>query len=607
MKRFLVLSTVLLLAATFAFAAGPGESCATAIPMGKDYVAQVKKGQTIWYSAWTFDLPLTVTFAPSNGKNDPAPIVEMDFSCTPGYYEDSILCSLFCKNGGGAVSIDLPHKPSLNSKTLDDGTFIYYLSLGKQYRDLLLQVGISYNVEVFVKVTYQSSGKITLAPDDLFGNCVDGAKFMHVNDTVQVAKKDKQRHVIVPYVQWQEDTILYKWTGTTPCTMAVANTCDFDPTDNTDGNIIQFVPDIQPGDSVKTLATYIYKWVHNPEFPNEAGMYFAKFYSEEKGVMQITKAPRAKVRGNATILRHGDTYSLQSNDTAVFAITRLWDDDTLHTFFSTPTMHLFSMMIATDPDFAEEHALRLYQFEKAPDGHHQGVLGTEINKFFKQTSEQFLYVKFICSEATSVSVLQWRRSSCFAKTSNFIHSLDTTFEVKRNNTGGVYRFNYAQWVGGDMTLTLTPKAACQLFFATDCDISLSSTAENLLHYHKLTSSSNTVTIPAETIASWAERIDEEGCMYARFNHTSSGKFNMHLVSTAPKDTDPTYPATTIVVLCEGSKIVVNVSEAQSIVVIDEAGTEKAKWDAEPGTPHELNLPPGNYSLAGEREKISLKL
>ena len=85
-----------------AYAGTPGSSCADAIPMGNNYSAQVVKGQSIWYSAWTFDLPLTVTFAPANGASDPAPLVEMDFSCTTGVYEDSILCSLFCATSGSS-------------------------------------------------------------------------------------------------------------------------------------------------------------------------------------------------------------------------------------------------------------------------------------------------------------------------------------------------------------------------------------------------------------------------------------------------------------------------------------------------------------------------
>ena len=302
-----------------AYAQAPGATCATAIPMGSDYSAQVQNGQSIWYSAWTFDLPLTVTFAPANGAADPAPLVEMDFSCTTGVYEDSILCSLFCAStGSSGISFDLPHKPQLKSKILDNGTFVYYLALGKSYRDLMLQVGIDSNVEVFVKVTYKSAGTISLAPDNLFSNCVDGAKFMHFGDTVQVAASDVNRHVIVPYVQWQEDTIRYVWTGTAPCRGVVGNSCDFDPsatyTELSENENVLQIFDLQPGESFTVTADLLYSYVHDDEYPNEAGMYFAKFYSTAPGKIQVVKVPRALPRKNATLLRHGHTYPLNANE-----------------------------------------------------------------------------------------------------------------------------------------------------------------------------------------------------------------------------------------------------------------------------------------------------
>ena len=68
-----------------AYADGPdGKTCYRAIPLETGYVAEITQyPQEIWYSAWTFDLPLAVTFTPENGKNDPAPEVELDFSPTP--------------------------------------------------------------------------------------------------------------------------------------------------------------------------------------------------------------------------------------------------------------------------------------------------------------------------------------------------------------------------------------------------------------------------------------------------------------------------------------------------------------------------------------------
>lgn len=595
-----------------AYAQEPGADCSTAIPMGKDYRADVKKGQAIWYSAWTFDLPLTVTFAPKGGSADPAPIVKMDFTCTPGIYEDSILCSLFCPTSSGSgIQFDMPHKPDLKSKTLDNGTFVYYLSLGKTYRDMLLKMGISYNLEVYVEVTYRSDGVISMAPDDLFTNCVDSAKFMHYGDTVKVVANDKKRHVIVPYIQWQEDTVIYKWTGTTPCTFSVANTCEFDPTDNGNPNLIQYEPNIQPGDSVKVLATWIYKWVNNPDYPNEAGMYFAKVYSAEPGVLQVKKAPQATPRGKAIIMRLDHTYALNANDTNIYAITRIWDDDTLNTKFTTPTEHVFRMQIANDPDFSDAHLLKEYQFERNYSGHWQGISGADMKKFWQKTSELYLYIRFICSEATTVTPSRWTVSKCIVDTKNYINSLDTSFAVKRGSTGGNYKLNYSMLVGGDLKMTFTPAKKCSVFVATDCNISLSATASNLLYHTVLTTSSNSTTITEDVIAGWADRVDDDGYIYMRLHHTESiGTYKMKLQSTAPADTDPVYPTATIAVACdETTKPFVEVSQTQTLTIKNETGTTvKTITDAAPNTKYPLSdLPAGKYTVKGETEEITINL
>ena len=332
---------------TPAYAGVPGSSCSDAIPMGKNYSAQVQNGQTIWYSAWTFDLPLTVTFEPIHGQNDPAPEVEMDFTCTPGYYSDSILCSLFCKTSGSSgIDMGLPHKPNLNSKTID-GKFLYYLTLGKRYRDLLLQVGISYNVEVFVKVTYKSAGTISLKPDELFTNCVDDAKFMRYGDSAHFAANDTNRHIIVPYLQWQEDTIFYKWTGSAPCEVVVANTCDFLGYDHENSDIIER-ENINPGDSAKVEATYLYDWVHNPNYPNEAGMYFAKVYSTAPGDLYVIKAPHSPLDKNAILLRYGKSYPIDANSQGIYAIPRTWNRDLQ---FTASTDHMFSIVFSKTANF----------------------------------------------------------------------------------------------------------------------------------------------------------------------------------------------------------------------------------------------------------------
>ena len=159
-----------------------------------------------------------------------------------------------------------------------------------------------------------------------------------------------------------------------------------------------------------------------------------------------------------------------------------------------------------------------------------------------------------------------------------------------------------------MTFSVANK--CSVYVATDCNISLATNTEttpNLLYFTQFSNTKKTITIPKEEIAKWAPRVDASGYIYMRMQHTLSGTFTMKMKSNAPKETDPVYPASTIAVACDGTKVVVHVSQAQTIEVYDESSVKKAEWEAEPGTPHELVLPVGKYTLAGEKEKIQINL
>ena len=603
--KTLFLISLCLLPGAMLYAAQPGQTCSSSISLTPDFKDTITAANTTrWYSASTFDLPLSVFFAPANGASDPAPEVEMDFSCLSGYYEDTILCSLFCRTSGGSgISITMPYKQTLNTDKLPDGTFVYYLSLGKKYRDLLLRMGISYPVDVYVKVVFKSPGILQMAPDNLFNNCVDGAKFMHYGDTVMVAAKDAERHVIVPYVQWQEDTIYYKWEGKAPCTVAVANDCSFKIDDT--GAAIE-IEHIQPGDSAKVLATEIYKWVHNAEFPNEAGMYFAKCYSEEPGVLTIVKAPQAQPRGKATLLRYDMTYALNANETAIYAIPDSWKNNVI---FNTPTAHLFTMLIANDPDFSEAHTLATFAFEKCETGHTKAVLGTELSNCWKKTTEQYLYVKFICTEATTITPERWAVSECYTKTAtSLVKPGDEKTLSKKSTTP--FRLSYADWVGGDMKITFSINDNCEIYFADTCGMNINKAdAPYWLLYKSIVKSTAPLTIPASEIASWADRIDDEGNFYAILYANVNGSRKLKFSTTAEAETDPVYPTVTIAVACDKEgKSYVQVSEAQTVTVKDQSGTVVKTISALPNAKYSIaDLPAGNYTLEGKSEKISIKL
>ena len=597
-------------------AALPGTTCATAIPLADGYTASIDKSKTVWYSAWTFDLPLAVYFVPQNGPSDPKPDVEMDFSCQSGVYTDSIICSLFCKNSGSGIQFDMPHKPSLNSKTLDDGRFCYYIAIGKEYRDLLLKTGISYNVEVFVKVTYKCAGSMSIAPDDMFANCMDSVKFMHLGDTVRVKPLDKDRHVIVPYIQWQEDSIRYVWDGTAPVEVAVGNDCDYDPTDGTDEHRLDYFV-LQPQDTLKMTRDEVRYYIHSEDVSSEAGMFFAKFYTTGTGVMKIERVPQAPPEGGATLLRYDKITSVPADTNALYAIPYTWDTATI---FTTPTDHVFKMYIGTSPTFTLPEAIKTYQFHKNDNGHWFGIPNAEMKALWNGIDAKYLYVRFECTAKTTIKPAIWNASSCM--NCQEIKWPGVTLTIEKGSYGAVYyRFYYNEWKDGTMTFKwLNNDVKCPTYIGNGCDFPLNTGSNQVLAYKSIDKNGSWTRTPAQMESkNWAGNVDEAGYLYIRFDPSNSG--TMKISTTSPAEQDPveeTYPIASIAVICgeksaSGQQYTVRVSHDQSLSlfageITDISGlTPIESWSQTTSETHVLTLAPGTYTLHGDVENLVLNV
>lgn len=573
--------------------AATGTSCYDAIPLGKDYTETINGPKTVWYVAKTFDLPVKVCFTPVN-IDLPAPDVEMDFTCTPGVYEDSILCSLFCKNNTTGVTFDMPHKPVLE---LEDGA--YCISMGKRYRDLLLQAGISYNVEVYVKVTFKSAGILSMVPDTEFADCMDGGKFMQLGDTVNVLPKDKDRHVILPYVQWSKDSIRYIWQGTAPLSVAIANTCGIDPTDYTDERIVDRI-EMQPGDTACYTAAQIKYYAG---FENaQAGMYYGKFYSNGTGVLKVERIPVAPPDGGAILLEYGKTVSIEANDTQLYALRK----DTVSLRFDSPTAYILRMHIGATADFTPETALATYQYPVYEGGHTLQLTTQQMEALWAKSSGKYLYVRFATNAATTVTPDIWYPSECAKKWNNLPQG---NLSIKRIASERVYyKIVYSEWKGGDITIKDTKG------YVVDVDVYVEDTcgfATSDTHlYNGNIKRRGTLTIPAATVNTWAEHVDDEGNLYILFDPT--GNTTITISSTAPEEQDPEppLPSATIHVACiseSNANIEVSVSVAQQLTITNATGMVVQQWNATTAAPQKIMLNAGTYTLKGDNEQITIVL
>ena len=572
-----------------------GESCDAPIVIGKDYQATISGMGTLWFVANTFDLPLAIDYYPSDASAA-GPVLELDFSCTPGVYDDPILCSLFCSSN--SVYIALPYIENPSPSYDKEGKLRYHVEMGEFYRDMLLQQGIDYNVEVYIKATFYSSGSIGISPDD-FSSCMDGPKFMHLGDTVQVKAQDTERHVIVPYIQWQNDSIRYVWKGDERVTLAVmGKKCDFDPLDNADENMLQWKR-IQPGDTLKMTSEDIKHYLNDNTKQKDGGMYYAKFYSNSAGVMKIERVPMTPPEGGATLLTYGKETKINANAfDDLYAFPSTWTSATL---FSTPTDFVFRMYIGTAPEFTKEDAIASYQFDKTPNGHQLGFFDEDMKSLCAQTHGKYLYVRFECAQATTVLPTLWAPSQCVAQSALVKPSEPVSIASKSSAN---HRLLYADWAGGDMTIEWKCQTgACPFYVGDSC---IRATEEDPhVFYNDRISKNNTVTIPASDIAAWASHVDGDGYLYVVFNPNNKGTIT--ITTTAPAETDPELPHATIHVACvdgDPHTLLVTVSESQTLTLTAN-GTTVEQWEATPAEPHTLTLPAGQYTLTGVKEEVLL--
>ena len=584
---------LLLFCVTFAWSQN-GKSCSNAIPLGDNYSAQILSTGTVWYKAGTFDLPIKVCFTPNDMSSSVAPEVEMDFSCQSGVYEDSILCSLFCPSAENGVAFDMPHKPLLEVEGNS-----YCITMGKTYRDLLLKMGIDYNVTVYVKVTYKSAGIIEMVPDTEFSDCMDGGKFMRLDDTIQVNANDKDRHVVLPYIQWRADSIRYIWNGSSPVIVAVANTCSIDPTDNSDERIVDWF-EMQPGDTVSLTADTVRYYA---EFENaQAGMYYGKFYSASPGEMKIERIPMAPPAGDAVLMNYGQIVVVPANDSnALYAILR----DTIAVRFESPTEYVLRMYIGTSADFTPSTAIADYTYAVSEQGHILSLSKKEMEALWSQTDDQYLYVRFMTNARTGVTLSKWKPSDCAAKWNELQSGM--TVPVKPISQGAVYyRLYYNSWKGGSIKVTSTVNQACPMFVGETCGFQNAATDSRVMYVQPI-SRKQTVTIPDTTIAQWSDRVDNEGNVYILFS-TSSGTGTMTITSSKPAEQDPMPNRSTIWMKCAGeNKLEVSVSENQTITILDDANNVVSTWSAEIGVAHQVNLADGSYVLTGKKEQSGISI
>ena len=447
MNKYLVkIVLMLLLACTSMYVqADSGLSCSDPIDMGRNYSAHISGPDTVWYVAHTFDLPLTVKYYPNDNKA--APDLYMDFSCTPGVYDDSIVCSLFCT---GNSLIPMPYHITPVWK-LDENNMPYYeVAMGEWYKNALLEHGISYNVEVYIKAVYYGEGDIVLTPDAEFSQCMETEDWLLLGRELSVEADDYDTYFIAPYANWQGDSVRYIWKGAESALVVLGTSCKFDPTDGMDEHRIDVMNMKAGNDTVKHTdedIAYYMTYMTNPDNTAKGGIFYVKVLSEGPGTLKVEHIPTPDPEGDATVLQYGQEATVERNNTdKLYAITKTWKKATL---FTTPTHRVMRMYVGKTYDFAIEDAIASYHFAPTETGHELALFAKEMEALWWKAIGDYLYIRIECSEKTTIKPLLWSPNECALKTPR-LEAPSITMELPRK-TDAVYSLLYSDWKGGDWT------------------------------------------------------------------------------------------------------------------------------------------------------------
>lgn len=561
MKKLFFALVAVLFATSVVAQAELGKSCDNPIPVNKNYVGTITEPGEYWFTAWSYDLPLNVHFTPESDNSAMSPEVYVDFTCTPGVYEDRKLDSVI--NGITSFGLELPVE-FLCSKVIRNGKVEWDLSIGSFYRDNLTECGITYNVQAFVKVYFSEAGRISLQPDTTFTSCMENADYVTLGETFDVLANDSDRVFVLPYSEWKKDSVQFAWDGEGTATIWVASLeCDFYPSYGsgfvwTRYDVTSDKPFVLSTDAISNA-------IKNHD---GGGVFFAKVITENAGKLTIQKAPLSSIQGGAILLEYGKTVEVVDSN-QLFCFPRTWNA----TEFVLPTNYVVEMFAANNAEFTasatDSKVLANYSFFMDGNSRKLQLSYQDISQLISKAIDDYIYVRFKCNKSTMLTPMIWTPSTCAGQ--SLLLASGKEFSVDKNSKDVLYRLRYDDWKGYEMSLDWWSNGSLPTYIADTCTFTLKKDAPHVLHYKSI-SKKSVYTISASDVDSWAEGVDVDGFLYVRFNPSASG--DLIITSSKPAEEDPVILTNECVEssikLNAGDEFVVNLDSAFTVYCINYA-------------------------------------
>ncbi len=508
-----------------------GLTCDDPIHVDKNYKGHVEVdpevGYTeLWYTASTYDLPLHVYFSPDSAGSVWSPEVYVDFTCEPGVYADTKLDSLLNKMSLFGVALPMEF---LCDAVFRNDKREWDLSVSKTYREQLAEAGITYNVQAYVRVVYYESGSISLTPDSSFTSCMDN-EYVALGDTIDILPNDSDRVFVMPYTDWQKDSIQLVWVGEQEANVWVAvQECEFTPTSQSNYAFATYT--VSEGNPYKLQKQQIIDIIKDKK---NGGIYYGKIISPVAGKLVIEKIPMAPIQGGATLLEYGKPVNVNDAN-QLFCFPRTWGA----TEFMASTNAATTMYMAATPDFTpsveDSNLITYHAFTLDAGTYYNYISNKEMTEILKTTNSDYIYVRFQSAVPTTIVPNVWVASLCANNSLMIRPNQSTPIAAKSQST--IYRLLYDDFKNCNVVIEWDGNSTLPTYIADTCSFVASSTSPNVLKYASI-KRKGTLELDNATIQSWASRVDGDGYLYVCFNPTNKG--NVTFVANKIAGSDPVY-------------------------------------------------------------------
>ena len=509
-----------------------GLTCENAIPVDSSYTGRIPAPGVYYFTAWTYDLPLTCYFYPEDEVVTEL-YMDIDFSCTPGVYDDANIKELVDETMGWGIQMPIRFQDF--KKDIDQfGRTYYSLSVNKMYRDMMSNFGITYDVQAFVKVTTSSAGNITMSPDTTFRSCVESAQWVALQDTLSLSVLGSGDVYVFPLTDWQNDSVRLVWNGSqSPAQLWMGDNCDFELSLTGEKKALKMYEiTSNAGNDENILVLSRQEIVDLMNLLDNGGIAYVRAITAENAELIIEKQPISGPMANAIRLEFNQAAPVKANDVnQVYYFPASWKvRDLLLTSDKKTAMtaYFYGDVELTKP-------LAAYDFTTVDNQTSLGISVKELDALLKNYTEEYVFVAFNAATNTTVTPSKWEVCPCVQTTSR-VNVVDTIAAKARTTVS--YRIDYNTWSKNNITIKWSAKNKMKLAVADTCaGFTLAETDPRVLQYKYFENSSSmqldSIIVLGEQIRTWADRVDEDGFLYLRCNANVAGSL---IISYEPDQT-----------------------------------------------------------------------